>query len=44
MSNGEPAASHEVDAVRWATVAEALELLSYDGERALLDTLEPGST
>jgi 8-oxo-dGTP diphosphatase len=31
--------SHEVDEVRWATPAEARELLSYDGERQLLDML-----
>ena len=29
----------EVDAVRWATPAEARDLLSYDGERQLLETL-----
>lgn len=36
---GEPRATDEVDALRWATLAEARELLSYDGERELLNRL-----
>ncbi|MGH3002077.1 MAG: NUDIX hydrolase [Gaiellaceae bacterium] len=39
-SDGEPGPSDEVDVVRWATLDEARELLSYDGERALLDRLD----
>ncbi len=42
-SSGEPAPSHEVDAVRWASIEEARTLLSYERERALLDRLS-GST
>jgi 8-oxo-dGTP diphosphatase len=38
-SEGEAAASNEVDAVRWATLDEARGLLSYDSERALLSSL-----
>ena len=38
-SDGEPHATDEVDEVRWATVDEARALLSYDGERGLLDSL-----
>ena len=38
-SSGEPHATDEVDAVRWATPAEASALLSYDGERALVSDL-----
>jgi 8-oxo-dGTP pyrophosphatase MutT (NUDIX family) len=38
-ADGEPHPTDEVDAVRWATVDEASELLSYDGERALLNRL-----
>jgi 8-oxo-dGTP diphosphatase len=37
-SDGEPRPSSEVDAVRWATIAEARELLSYERERELLDS------
>ena len=37
IGGGEPQPDTEVDALRWATVDEALELLSYDGERALLE-------
>jgi 8-oxo-dGTP diphosphatase len=36
---GEPGPSAEVDEVRWATIEEARELLSYDGERELLKSL-----
>jgi 8-oxo-dGTP diphosphatase len=36
---GEAGPSHEVDAVRWATPAEAYELLSYDRDRELLSRL-----
>lgn len=38
-SDGEAAASNEVDAVRWATLEEARGLLTYDSERALLSSL-----
>ena len=38
-AEGEPHPTDEVDAVRWATLDEADELLSYDGERALLNRL-----
>jgi 8-oxo-dGTP diphosphatase len=40
-SHDEAHASNEVDAVRWATVAEALDLLSYEREREVLATLAP---
>ena len=43
-SDGDAAASNEVDEVRWATLENALELMSYATERELLETLEPGST
>ena len=37
---GEARAQNEIDEVRWVTVAEALELLTYDYDRALVsDTL-----
>ena len=36
---GEPRASNEVDEVRWATPAEAAELLTYGRDGALLDAL-----
>jgi 8-oxo-dGTP pyrophosphatase MutT (NUDIX family) len=42
-SADEPRPSNEVDAVRWATIDEARELLSYERERELLSQLEPGS-
>jgi 8-oxo-dGTP pyrophosphatase MutT (NUDIX family) len=32
----------EVDRMRWVTVAEALELLSYAGDRTLLQSFETG--
>jgi 8-oxo-dGTP pyrophosphatase MutT (NUDIX family) len=35
-ADGEPQALDNVDEVRWATPAEAAELLSYDRDRALL--------
>jgi 8-oxo-dGTP diphosphatase len=35
-TDGEPGPSQEVDAVRWATPADAQELLSYPGERAVV--------
>ena len=38
-ADGEPAARNEVDEVRWATLVEARELLSYEGERTLLKSL-----
>ncbi len=38
-SSDEPAPSHEVDAVRWASIDEARTLLSYERERMLLDRL-----
>jgi len=43
-SADEAVASNEVDAVRWVTPAEARGLMSYDTERELVETLEPGST
>jgi 8-oxo-dGTP diphosphatase len=36
-SEGEAHPTDEVDDVRWATFAEARELLSYEGERQLLE-------
>ena len=36
---GEPHATDEVDEVRWATVEEACELLSYEGERDVVNRL-----
>jgi 8-oxo-dGTP diphosphatase len=36
-NDGDPHPTDEVDAVRWATRDEAYELLSYDGERQLLE-------
>ena len=36
---GEPQPDTEVDDLRWATPDEARELLSYDGERELLNRL-----
>lgn len=38
-SDDEAHPTNEVDAVRWASADEARELLSYDGERQLLDSL-----
>jgi 8-oxo-dGTP diphosphatase len=38
-ADGEAHASNEVDAVQWVTPDEAREVLSYDWERELLDTL-----
>jgi 8-oxo-dGTP pyrophosphatase MutT (NUDIX family) len=38
-ADGEPGRSDEVDEVRWATPAEAEELLSYEGERELVKSL-----
>jgi 8-oxo-dGTP diphosphatase len=40
-ADGDADVSDEVDAVRWATPAEARELLSYDSERALLEKVAP---
>jgi len=37
--DGEPHPDTEVDALRWASIDEARELLSYDGERELLNRL-----
>ena len=37
--DGEARAQNEVDEVRWVTVAEAQELLSYDYDRELLSSL-----
>jgi 8-oxo-dGTP diphosphatase len=37
VEGGDFAANDEVDAMRWVTVPEARELLSYDADRALLD-------
>jgi predicted NUDIX family NTP pyrophosphohydrolase len=39
---GEFRPSPEVDRMRWVTVAEALELLSYEGDRTLLHSFETG--
>ena len=36
-TDDEPGPSNEVDAVRWATLEDARELLSYDGERAVVE-------
>lgn len=36
---GEAGPSNEVDAVRWASIDEAAELLSYDGEREIVSSL-----
>ncbi len=41
-ATGEPTARNEIDELRWATPAEARALLSYDRDRALLETLESG--
>ena len=38
-ADGEAGPSNEVDAVRWATVDEARELLSYEGERSIVSSL-----
>jgi len=38
-ADGEPHPTEEADAVRWATPAEARELLSYEGERAVVSRL-----
>ena len=38
-SDGDPRAQNEVDEVRWATPAEARELLSYAYDRQLLDAV-----
>jgi hypothetical protein len=38
-SDEEPIAQNEVDRVLWATPAEAAELLSYDHDRAFLNSL-----
>ena len=40
-ADGEAVASHEVDAVCWATLDEARDLLSYESERSLLESLKP---
>lgn len=37
-SDDEPKPSNEVDALRWVTVGEARDALSYDRERVLLDS------
>src|SRR5262249_23289624 len=42
-TDGEPQPQNEVDDLRWLTVEEATDLLSYGYDRALLETLEPGS-
>jgi 8-oxo-dGTP diphosphatase len=38
-TDDEAGPSHEVDEVRWASIEEALELVSYEGERAVLSGL-----
>jgi 8-oxo-dGTP diphosphatase len=40
--DGEPKPDTEVDEARWVRADEARELLSYEYDRALLETLEPG--
>ena len=37
--SGEPAPDTEVDEIRWVTVPEAHVLLTYEGDRALLERL-----
>jgi len=39
-ASGEARAGHEVDAVRWTTLAEAETLLTYPGDRRLLHAVE----
>jgi 8-oxo-dGTP diphosphatase len=44
-AHGEPHATDEVDATLWATLDEARALLSYDGERELVDRVPlPGTS
>jgi 8-oxo-dGTP pyrophosphatase MutT (NUDIX family) len=38
-ADGEPRAQNEVDEVRWVPLAEAADLLDYEGERELLKRL-----
>ena len=38
-TDGDPRAQNEIDDVRWVSPAEAGELLSYDYDRQLLETL-----
>jgi 8-oxo-dGTP diphosphatase len=38
-ADGEAGPSNEVDAVRWASLDEAAELLSYEGDRAIVSSL-----
>ena len=38
-TDGEPSASNEVDAIRWATPGEAADLLTYGRDGVLLDAL-----
>jgi 8-oxo-dGTP diphosphatase len=38
-AGNDAAAAHEVDAVRWVTLEQAFELLSYDRDRELLSRL-----
>ena len=38
-SSGDPAPDTEVDEVRWVTVPEARALLTYEGDRAVLERL-----
>ena len=42
-SSGEPAAAHEIDAVRWVTFEQAGSELSYATDRELLATLAPAA-
>jgi 8-oxo-dGTP diphosphatase len=39
---GQAGGHHEVDAVRWLPIAEAIDALSYERDRAVLDAL-PGA-
>lgn len=42
-SSGEPAAGHEIDAVRWVGLAQAAAQLTYRSDRDLLAALEPAA-
>jgi len=43
VAGGEFRPNDEVDQMRWATPAEAIELVSHEGDRAILRALEPHS-
>lgn len=42
-ADGEAGPSNEVDAVRWASLDEARQLLSYDGDRAIVEQVSDTS-